>query len=151
VDLDAVRLQFDEFPENVGGAVEEGAGEHRRLDPTPGRVGFCLVTAPRLVQPVPRDVESVFGVVEQASRQRLDQKLLRLQGVGGNRVGLDPVAVVEHPLLSAEDSSRSLTRGRFAIRRPFESVDIIHRCNLCQKTCLLLARIVRMIGAAVSH
>jgi hypothetical protein len=33
LDLDADALQLDELGEDVGGPVEEGAGEHRALDP----------------------------------------------------------------------------------------------------------------------
>jgi hypothetical protein len=115
VDLDAVGLQLDQLAENVGGAVEQGAGEHRGLDPTPAGVGLRLITPPSFAKPAPRNVESVLGVVEQASGQRFDQLLLGLQGIGGNRIGLDPVAVVEHSLHIVDDSPRSLGRGGFVI------------------------------------
>ena len=134
VDLDAVRLQLHQPPEDIGGAIEQGAGEHRGLDPTPTRVVLRLITLPGFAEAASRNIESVLGVVEQTPGQRFDQQLLGLQGITGNRIRLDPVAIVEHTLLIIDDPPRSLGRRRVVSRGPFESVDIVHRCNLCRKT-----------------
>jgi hypothetical protein len=62
--------------EDVGGAVEEGAGEHPGLDPPPRRVGFRRVTLPRFAESAARNVESMLGVIEQPPGECFDQRFL---------------------------------------------------------------------------
>jgi hypothetical protein len=52
----------------------------------------------------------MLGVVEEASGQGLDQAFLGFQGIGGHRIGLDPVAFVEHAFLTIDDSAGAFRR-----------------------------------------
>lgn len=91
LDLDADALQLDQLGEDVGGPVEQRAGEHRPLDAAALGVGLGLVALAGFIEAAAGDVEAVFDVVEQAPRQRADELALGLQGVFGDGVGLDPV------------------------------------------------------------
>ena len=68
LDFDADGLQFDQLGEDVGGPVEEGAGEHGALDPAPlgFGFGFGFVALAGFVEAAAGDVEVVFDVVEEA-------------------------------------------------------------------------------------
>ncbi len=100
-DLDPKGLQLDSFREHVRGAIEERTGEHPRLHSLLLRIFLAVEGASRLFKARPRNVDAVLDVVEQPSRQRLDQPLLGRQSVGRRFVGLDPVAIIEDPPLAA--------------------------------------------------
>jgi hypothetical protein len=113
LDFDADGLQFDQLGEDVGGPVEEGAGEHGALDPAPlgFGFGFVFVALAGFVEPAAGNVEAVFDVVEEAAGEGADQLALGLQGVFGNGVGLEPVARVEDPLTAVDDLLPCAFRG----------------------------------------
>ena len=103
LDLDPQALQFHQFGEDVGGAVEQRAGQHRALDSPPVGIGLGLVGVAHFRKAVARHVDAVLNMIEKASGEGFDQLLLGHQGVSWRAVGLDPVAVVKHPLLAVDD------------------------------------------------
>jgi hypothetical protein len=68
----------------------------------------------------------VFGVVEQAAGQRIDQPFLGFEGVGRHRIGLDPVAVVEDALLAVEQAARAFGRLVFLVQLAIQCVHVDH-------------------------
>ena len=92
-DFHADRLQIDQTGKNVGGAVEHGTGIHGALDPFLARIGLFLIGFFGFGQAMAGDVETMLGVIEQASGQRLNQAAFGMEGIFRHRVGLDPVTV----------------------------------------------------------
>jgi hypothetical protein len=88
------RLDLDELGEDVGGPVEQAAGEHGTFHALARGVVFLIERTPRLVEAETRHVQPVLDVVEEASCQRLDEPLLGKKGIGRNLVGLDPIPIV---------------------------------------------------------
>ena len=70
--LHAHRLHVDQLGEDVGDPIEEGARQHRALDPLALRVLLDLERPACCLEASARNVDSVLDVVEQPSRQRLD-------------------------------------------------------------------------------
>ena len=109
-DFDAAGLEFDQFAEDVGRPVEQGAGQHGTLDALAGRIGLAFVARPCFSQAGAGNVQAMLGVIEEASGQGLDQAPLGFQGIGGYRIGLDPVAFVQHAFLTIDDSAGAFLR-----------------------------------------
>ena len=121
-DFDAELFELGELGEDVGGAVEERAGEHRALDALLLRVGFRLIGRAGFIEPFARDVEAVLDVVEEAPGEGGDEGALGLDRIFGDRVRLDPVAVVIDPFDAVDDAPRAVGRRSGAV--------VGHRCKL---------------------
>jgi len=127
-DFDAAGLQFDQLAENVGRPVEQRAGQHGALDALAGGVGFALVALAGFAQAGAGNVQAMLGMVEQAPRQRFDQFLLGFQGVLGNRIGLDPVAVVEHAFQAVDYAPCAFGQVFVCLERRSQYLGSVHGC-----------------------
>ncbi len=93
-DLDPGRLQVHQAVEDIGRAIEERTREHGSIDALAFGIGLGLVGGAGLFQPPAGDVDAMLDMIEQASRQGLNQLPSRLETIPGWIVILDPVPII---------------------------------------------------------
>ncbi|MBK7729540.1 MAG: hypothetical protein IPJ33_13905 [Gammaproteobacteria bacterium] len=102
-DRDSHLAEFHDGREQIGGAVEQCAGQHRRIHALACRVGLGLPCRAGAVEFLARGVDAFLGVVEGALGHLVDQQFLLGERVLGGSVVTDPVTVVVDDRLAIED------------------------------------------------
>ena len=140
--LDTEGLDLHQLGKDARGTVEQRARQHRTLDALALRIRFLAVGAARFVEASTRHVQPVLGVIEESARERGDEFLLGVERIGGNGIGLDPVAVVMNALLAIDDT--------FGAERN-RAVHDAGRTPGCRAICSNLHRLKSFVQCSTPH
>ena len=92
--LYSLTLEVDDAGKDIGSSVEQGASQHRRIDPFAGRILLGFVTRSGNLGLLAWSIDSRFGVMKGAARKTQEQIALGRERLLWRRVVANPISIV---------------------------------------------------------